>query len=47
MALLFFTLMILKLLVDAVMVIRAEIIVAINNPYLRYREIVSQKHMEE
>ena len=47
MALLFFTLMILKLLVDAVMVIRAEIIVTINNPYLRYREMVSQKNMEE
>ena len=47
MGLLFFALMILKLLIDAVMVIRAEIIVAINNPYLRYREMVSQKNMEE
>lgn len=47
MGLLFFALMILKLLIDAVMVIRAEIIVAINNPYLRYREMVSQQNMEE
>lgn len=46
MALLFLVALILKLIYDGAMAFRADVIVSINNPYKKYRELVAQNQME-
>lgn len=47
MALLFLAVLILKLLYDGVMTFYAEVIVSVNNPYKKYRELVAQNNKED
>lgn len=46
MTLLFLVALILKLIYDGVVAFRADVIVSINNPYKKYRELVAQNQME-
>lgn len=46
MTLLFLVALILKLVYDGLMVVRANVIVSINNPYKKYREFMAQNQTE-
>lgn len=47
MEVLLFALMVVRVLIELISMVRASILVSINNPYLRYRNLISENKKED